>query len=109
MNRRLTRKQIFTYDRMKVAKHMFLRNSRTLDDRTHGITMSAEHEHTLNVWTAELLRDLHGLDAKQEQKQADRKRIDIEIRSAPLRLPLKPSRDRQLPRSARLLATQTSD
>ena len=29
-----------------------------------------EHEHTLNVWTAGLLRELYGLDARQEQKQA---------------------------------------
>ncbi len=57
-----------------------------MDDQTHGITMSAEHEHTLNVWTAELLRDLHGLDAKQERKQADRKRIDIEIRVGPVKI-----------------------
>ena len=50
--------------------------------------MPAEHEHTLNVWTAELLRDLHGIDAKQEQKQADRKRIDIEIRIGPVKIAL---------------------
>ncbi|MYC07490.1 MAG: SAM-dependent DNA methyltransferase [Chloroflexi bacterium] len=48
--------------------------------------MTTEHEHTLNVWTAELLRDMHGLDAKQERKQADRKRIDIEIRIGPVKI-----------------------
>ena len=32
--------------------------------------MAGEHEHTLNVWTAGLLRELHGLEARQEQRQA---------------------------------------
>ena len=50
--------------------------------------MPSEHEHTLNVWTAELLRDLHGIDAKQEQKQADRRRIDIEVRIGPVKIAL---------------------
>lgn len=39
---------------------------------------NVEHEHTLNVWLAELLRD-RGLNARQERKQANRKRIDVEI------------------------------
>ena len=39
---------------------------------------NVEHEHTLNVWLAELLRR-RGLDARQERKQANRKRIDVEI------------------------------
>ena len=39
---------------------------------------NVEHEHTLNVWLAELLRR-RGLNARQERKQANRKRIDVEI------------------------------
>ena len=50
--------------------------------------MPSEHEHTLNVWTAELLRDRHGIDAKQEQRQADRRRIDIEVRIGPVKIAL---------------------
>ena len=36
-----------------------------------------EHEHTLIVWTAGLLRELYGLDARQEQKQVGGGRIDV--------------------------------
>ena len=32
--------------------------------------MAGEHEHTLNVWMAGLLRELYGLDARQESRQA---------------------------------------
>ena len=39
---------------------------------------NVEHEHTLNVWLAELLRR-RGLHARQERKQANRRRIDVEI------------------------------
>ena len=39
---------------------------------------NVEHEHTLNVWLAELLRR-RGLNARQERKQANRGRIDVEI------------------------------
>ena len=39
---------------------------------------NVEHEHTLNVWLAELLRR-RGLNARQERKQANRRRIDVEI------------------------------
>ena len=38
-----------------------------------------EHEQTLNVWLAELLRD-RGIDARQEKKQAKGKRVDVDIR-----------------------------
>ena len=50
--------------------------------------MPREHEHTLNVWTAGLLRSLHGLDARQEQTQAGGKRIDIEVRIGPVKIAL---------------------
>ena len=39
---------------------------------------NVEHEHTLNVWLADLLRR-RGLHARQERKQANRRRIDVEI------------------------------
>ena len=39
---------------------------------------NVEHEHTLNVWLADLLRR-RGLNARQERKQANRKRLDVEI------------------------------
>ena len=39
---------------------------------------NVEHEHTLNVWLAGLLRR-RGLNARQERKQANRRRIDVEI------------------------------
>ena len=39
---------------------------------------NTEHEHTLNVRLAELLRRC-GLNARQERKQANRRRIDVEI------------------------------
>ena len=50
--------------------------------------MMAEHEHTLNVWMAGLLRDLYGLDARQEQIQAGGLRIDIEVRVGPVKIAL---------------------
>ena len=50
--------------------------------------MPGEHEHTLNVWTAGLLRSLYGLDARQEQTQAGGKRIDIEVRIGPVKIAL---------------------
>ena len=45
-----------------------------------------EHEHTLNVWLAELLRD-RGLDARQESAQGGR-RIDVDIRVGPVKIAL---------------------
>ena len=45
-----------------------------------------EHEHTLNVWLAELLRG-RGLDARQEQAQGGR-RIDVDIRVGPVKIAL---------------------
>ena len=48
--------------------------------------MPGEHEHTLNVWTAGLLRSLYGLDARQEQTQEGGKRIDIEVRIGPVKI-----------------------
>lgn len=50
--------------------------------------MPGEHEHTLNAWTAGLLRSLYGLDARQEQTQAGGKRIDIEVRIGPVKIAL---------------------
>lgn len=50
--------------------------------------MPGEHEHTLNVWTAGLLRGLYGLDARQEQTQAGGRRIDIEVRIGPVKIAL---------------------
>ena len=47
-----------------------------------------EHEHTLNVWTAGLLRELYGLDARQEQKQAGGGRIDVAVRIGPVKIAL---------------------
>ena len=49
--------------------------------------MSArEHEHTLNVWLAELLRE-RGLDARQERMQGGR-RIDVDVRVGPVKIAL---------------------
>ncbi len=45
-----------------------------------------EHEHTLNVWTAGLLREHYGLDARQEQKQAGGGRIDVAVRIGPVKI-----------------------
>ncbi len=45
-----------------------------------------EHEHTLNVWTAGLLREQYGLDARQEQKQAGGGRIDVAVRIGPVKI-----------------------
>lgn len=47
-----------------------------------------EHEHTLNVWLADLLRKNHGIDARQEQKQAGGGRIDVEVRIGPVKIAL---------------------
>lgn len=47
-----------------------------------------EHEHTLNVWTAGLLRELYGLDAQQEQKQPGGGRIDVAIHIGPVKIAL---------------------
>ena len=46
-----------------------------------------EHEQTLNVWLAELLRD-RGIDAKQERKQAKGKRVDVDIRLGTVKIAL---------------------
>ena len=48
--------------------------------------VSREHEHTLNVWLAELLRQ-RGLNARQERGRQGR-RIDIEIRVGRVRIAL---------------------
>ena len=48
--------------------------------------MAREHEHALNVWLAELLRE-RGLDARQEQAQGGR-RIDVDIRVGPVKIAL---------------------
>lgn len=50
--------------------------------------MAREHEHTLNVWLAEFLRE-RGLDARQEQVQeGGRRRIDVDIRVGPVKIAL---------------------
>ena len=46
------------------------------------------HENTLNVWTADILRERYGLDAHQEQRQASGGRIDIEVRIGPVKIAL---------------------
>ena len=46
-----------------------------------------EHEHTLNVWLAELLRE-RGLDARQESAQGGGRRIDVDIRVGPVKIAL---------------------
>ena len=45
-----------------------------------------EHEHTLNVWLADLLRQ-RGLNARQEKMQ-QRKRIDVDIHVGPVKIAL---------------------
>ena len=45
-----------------------------------------EHEHTLNVWLAELLRE-RGVDARQERARGGR-RIDVDVRVGPVRIAL---------------------
>ena len=45
-----------------------------------------EHEHTLNVWLADLLRQ-RGLNARQERMQGG-KRIDVDIRVGPVKIAL---------------------
>ena len=45
-----------------------------------------EHEHTLNVWLADLLRR-RGLNAQQERMQSGR-RIDVDIRVGPVKIAL---------------------
>ena len=50
--------------------------------------MAREHEHTLNVWMAGLLRELYGLDARQESRQAGGRRIDVEVRVGPVKVAL---------------------
>ena len=47
-----------------------------------------EHEHTLNVWLADLLRKNYGIDARQEQGQAGGGRIDVEIHIGPVKIAL---------------------
>lgn len=49
--------------------------------------MPREHEHTLNVWLAESLRE-RGLDARQESAQSGGKRIDVDIRVGPVKIAL---------------------
>lgn len=46
-----------------------------------------EHEQTLNVWLAELLRD-RGINAKQEKKQPKGKRVDVDIRLGTVKIAL---------------------
>ena len=46
-----------------------------------------EHEQTLNVWLAELLRD-RGINAKQEKKQPKGKRVDVDIRIGTVKIAL---------------------
>ena len=48
---------------------------------------NVEHEQTLNVWLAELLRQ-RGIDARQERKQAKGGRIDVEIRIGTVKIAL---------------------
>ena len=50
--------------------------------------MVGEHEHTLNVWMAGLLRGVYGLDARQERMQAGGRRIDVEVRVGPVKIAL---------------------
>ena len=47
-----------------------------------------EHEHTLNVWLADLLRKNHGIDARQEQRQAGGGWMDIEVHIGPVKIAL---------------------
>ena len=65
--------------------------------------MAREHEHTLNVWLAELLRE-RGLDARQEQTLGGR-RIDVDIRVGPVKIALEAEQGQSAARSARRLGT----
>ena len=47
-----------------------------------------EHEHTLNVWLADLLRKNHGIDARQEQRQAGGGWMDVEVHIGPVKIAL---------------------
>ena len=47
-----------------------------------------EHEHTLSVWLADLLRKNHGIDARQEQRQAGGGWMDIEVHIGPVKIAL---------------------
>ena len=47
-----------------------------------------EHEHTLNVWLADLLRKNHGIDARQEQRQAGGGCMDVEVHIGPVKIAL---------------------
>ena len=47
-----------------------------------------EHEHTLNVWLADLLRKNHGIDARQEQRQAGGGWVDVEVHIGPVKIAL---------------------
>ena len=64
-----------------------------------------EHEQTLNVWLAELLKD-RGIVARQERTQAKGKRVDVEIRLGTVKIALeakqgqRPSNRRDAIRSA---------
>lgn len=46
------------------------------------MTISREHEHTLNVWLAGRLRE-RGLNSRQEVTHAGVGRIDVEVRIGP--------------------------
>ena len=47
-----------------------------------------EHETTLNVWLADLLRDNHGIDARQQQRQAGGGWMDVEVHIGPVKIGL---------------------
>ena len=50
--------------------------------------MVGVHEHTLNVWMAGLLREVYGLDAREERMQVGGRRIDVEVRVGPVKVAL---------------------
>ena len=47
-----------------------------------------EHETTLNVWLADLLRKNHGIDARQQQRQAGGGWMDVEVHIGPVKIGL---------------------
>lgn len=59
-----------------------------------------EHEHTLNVELARLLRKYHGLDARGEQQRRDRRRIDIDVRVGPVRVAIEAEHGRNKKKEA---------
>ena len=48
---------------------------------------NVEQEQTLNVWLVELLRN-RGIEARQEQKQANVRRVDVDIRFGTVKIAL---------------------